>query len=77
MPRAEWGTKHVCTACLVKFYDFNLFPSHCPRCGTAVTMSGDSPPPDAPDGDVVHDDDDADATLDTDDDVEENPEIEV
>ena len=79
MPKAEWGTKHSCTACPAKFYDFNRTPPYCPQCGTVITMEGDNPPPDAPQDDVVHDDDDAaDVTLETDDDVEgeEDPEIE-
>ena len=80
MPKAEWGTKHSCTACQAKFYDFNRSPPYCPRCGTVVTMEGDNPPPDPPEDDIVHDagDADADATLETDDDVEseEHPEIE-
>ena len=78
MPKAEWGTKHSCTACPAKFYDFNRSPPYCPRCGTIITMEGDNPPPAAQKDDVVHDDDDADVTLETDDDVEgeEDPEIE-
>lgn len=78
MPKAEWGTKHSCTACPAKFYDFNRSPPYCPRCGTIVTMEGDSPPPAVQEDEVVRDDDDADVTLETDDDVEgeEDPEIE-
>lgn len=78
MPKAEWGTKHICTACSAKFYDFNRSPPYCPRCGTIITMERDDPPPVVEEDEVVHDDDDADVTLETDDDVEgeEDPEIE-
>ncbi len=78
MPKAEWGTKHTCKACSAKFYDFNRSPAYCPQCGTIVTMEHDGLPPAAQKDDVVHDDDDADVTLETDDDVEgeEDPEIE-
>ena len=78
MPKAEWGTKLSCTACPAKFYDFNRSPPYCPLCGTIFTMDGGKPPPAPREEDAVPDDDDADVTLETDDDVEgeEDPEIE-
>ncbi|MDE0241085.1 MAG: FYDLN acid domain-containing protein [bacterium] len=78
MPKAEWGTKHACTACSAKFYDFKRSPPFCPRCGTIITTERGDPPPAAQEDEVVHDDGDSDVTLETDDDVEgeEDPEIE-
>lgn len=78
MPKAEWGTKHSCTACTAKFYDLNRSPPYCPQCGTIITMEGGNPPPAAEEDDSAAVDDDADVTIETDDDVEgeEDPEIE-
>ncbi len=33
MAKAEWGSKHRCTSCGAKFYDFNKSPLICPKCG--------------------------------------------
>lgn len=35
MAKAEWGSKHRCTSCGAKFYDFNKSPLICPKCGAA------------------------------------------
>jgi hypothetical protein len=37
--RPELGTKRVCAACAVRFYDLGRAPARCPACGT------DQPPP--------------------------------
>ncbi len=76
MPKAEWGTKHSCTACTAKFYDLNRSPPYCPQCGMIITMEGGIPPPAVQEDEAV--DNDADVTIETDDDVEgeEDPEIE-
>lgn len=33
MAKPEWGTKHRCTSCAARFYDFNKSPLICPKCG--------------------------------------------
>lgn len=35
MTNPEWGTKHTCQSCGVKYYDLNRNPIACPKCGTA------------------------------------------
>ncbi len=78
MPKAEWGTRHSCTACSARFYDFNRSPPCCPCCGAIAALEDSAPPPVVEDDDATHDDDGADVTIETDDDVEgeEDPEIE-
>ncbi|MDR3180156.1 MAG: TIGR02300 family protein [Holosporaceae bacterium] len=33
MEKEKWGTKRVCLACNVRFYDFDKSPINCPVCG--------------------------------------------
>jgi len=33
--KPEWGTKHTCQSCGVKYYDLNRSPITCPKCDTA------------------------------------------
>lgn len=33
MPKEEWGTKRLCPACAVRFYDLRNDPMTCPACG--------------------------------------------
>ena len=33
MTKPKWGTKHLCTSCGAKFYDFQKQPLICPKCG--------------------------------------------
>jgi len=47
MAKPELGTKRLCAACGVKFYDLNKDPIACPKCGTvfeAVPVSARSRP---------------------------------
>ena len=32
MAKAEWGKKRICSACGLKYYDFNNLPITCPAC---------------------------------------------
>ena len=34
MTNPEWGGKHTCQHCGVKYYDLNRSPIVCPKCGT-------------------------------------------
>ena len=34
MANPEWGTKHSCSSCGAKYYDFKRSPILCPKCGT-------------------------------------------
>lgn len=34
MAKAEWGSKRICPACSVRYYDMKKNPPVCPRCGT-------------------------------------------
>lgn len=34
MAKPEWGTKHSCQSCGVKYYDLGRSPAVCPKCGT-------------------------------------------
>ena len=36
MAKREWGAKHTCMGCGVKFYDLHRRPAACPKCGTEV-----------------------------------------
>ncbi len=52
MPEPEWGAKHICPSCGVKFYDLHRKPITCPTCDTMVVIetaqrSRRSPPPPA------------------------------
>ena len=38
MAKREWGNKHTCLGCGVKFYDLNRSPIECPKCGTIVEV---------------------------------------
>lgn len=36
MAKREWGKKHLCPSCGIKFYDLKRSPIVCPSCGTKV-----------------------------------------
>lgn len=36
MAKPEWGKKHLCPSCGIKFYDMRRSPVICPSCGTKV-----------------------------------------
>ena len=38
MVKREWGAKHTCVYCGVKFYDLHRSPVACPSCGTEVEV---------------------------------------
>ena len=38
MAKREWGAKHTCMSCGVKFYDLHRNPIVCPNCGTVVEV---------------------------------------
>ena len=38
MAKREWGAKHTCTGCGVKFYDLHRKPIACPKCGDVVEV---------------------------------------
>ena len=38
MAKREWGAKHTCMGCGVKFYDLHRSPIACPKCGTVVEV---------------------------------------
>ena len=38
MAKREWGAKHTCMGCGVKFYDLHRRPIACPKCGTEVEV---------------------------------------
>ena len=38
MAKREWGAKHTCVSCGVKFYDLQREPAACPKCGTEVEV---------------------------------------
>ena len=78
MAKREWGAKHTCVSCGVKFYDLQRKPIACPKCGTEVEVETARPsrrrapaqpqeaPPAAPDATAA---DAADETADDDDDA--------
>ena len=37
--KREWGAKHTCTACGVKFYDLHRRPIKCPKCGIEIEVA--------------------------------------
>ncbi len=39
MAKREWGAKHTCVSCGVKFYDLQRNPITCPKCGTEVEVA--------------------------------------
>ena len=41
--KREWGAKHMCLSCGVKFYDLHRNPITCPKCGTEVEMEAARP----------------------------------
>jgi len=57
--KREWGAKHTCAECGVKFYDLHRKPIACPRCGSVIEIERvrpsrrRPPPPPAP---VVNED---------------------
>ena len=38
MVKREWGAKHTCMDCVVKFYDLHRSPIACPRCGSVTEI---------------------------------------
>lgn len=44
MAKPEWGSKHLCASCGIKFYDLQKTPAHCPECGTVAEPTGPSRP---------------------------------
>ena len=38
MAKREWGAKHTCVSCGVKFYDLQRNPIACPKCDTEVEV---------------------------------------
>lgn len=43
MVKREWGAKHTCVHCGVKFYDLHRSPIACPKCGTQVEVESIRP----------------------------------
>ena len=43
MAKREWGAKHTCLSCGVKFYDLHRNPIACPKCGTEVEVEAPRP----------------------------------
>ena len=43
MAKREWGAKHTCMSCGVKFYDLHRNPIACPKCGTEVEVEAARP----------------------------------
>lgn len=43
MAKREWGAKHTCVSCGVKFYDLHRKPIACPKCGTEVEVEAPRP----------------------------------
>jgi len=43
MTKPEFGTKRVCAACNLRFYDLNQTPVVCPRCAAAVVVPTPAP----------------------------------
>jgi uncharacterized protein (TIGR02300 family) len=37
MAKAEWGDKHICAECGVRYYDLCRKPITCPKCGVVFT----------------------------------------
>ena len=42
MAKQEWGAKHLCQGCGVKFYDMGRSPIACPACNEPVVVSSSS-----------------------------------
>ena len=38
MPKNEWGLKHICAGCGIKFYDLFRTSIACPKCGKIVDV---------------------------------------
>ncbi len=38
MAKREWGAKHTCADCGVKFYDLHRNPIACPKCGSVIEI---------------------------------------
>ncbi len=38
MAKREWGAKHTCAECGVKFYDLHRRPIACPKCGSVIEI---------------------------------------
>ena len=43
MAKREWGAKHTCMGCGVKFYDLHRRPITCPKCGTEIVVETTRP----------------------------------
>ena len=37
--KREWGAKHTCMGCGVKFYDLHRRPITCPKCGSVIEIA--------------------------------------
>ena len=50
--KREWGAKHICAECGVKFYDLHRRPITCPKCDSVIEIETVRPsrrrPPAAP-----------------------------
>ena len=69
MAKREWGAKHICAECGVKFYDLHRKPIACPKCGSVIEVETVRPsrrrPPAAPPERVPAANDDAVPAVDT------------
>ena len=43
MAKREWGAKHTCMSCGVKFYDLHRNPVACPKCGSEIEAENARP----------------------------------
>ena len=43
MAKSEWGAKHLCESCGVKYYDMQRRPVTCPSCGEKATVVATRP----------------------------------
>ena len=76
MAKREWGAKHTCADCGVKFYDLHRNPIACPKCGSVIEIETVRPnrrrPPAQPEP-VAHPGGDAEAPTEAAEEVEEAP----
>ena len=56
MAKREWGAKHTCAECGVKFYDLHRKPIACPRCGSVIEIERVRPSRRRPPAPVVSED---------------------
>jgi uncharacterized protein (TIGR02300 family) len=43
LAKSEWGAKHLCESCGVKYYDMQRRPVTCPSCGEKATVVATRP----------------------------------